>query len=484
METEDYLQDGFDPSKVTMPRLRSILVTHEVRFPSNAKKAQLVQAFNDHVQPIVPRLRAKRDKVQRSSLGIVNAGSAEDIPNWDEELAPPRTTRRSRSPRKASTRQPSVNIKSEAEEDIPMPKSVSKRQSRPVSRAFSAAEEEEATPEPPKSVRRSTKRIVTPPIKDESEDEELPPAQEQSFFTSDNPFQSGSTPPRRKSTSHRRHDSLIKSGKSSRRTTDEYATEPRAPTFAPLGVPRAPRRSFTPDYSDAGSYDITAGEEFTPDAQLELEEATKTGEVVLPARNSPQPANRSTGFKWPVLVLLLTLFGAYGSWYRQEKIAVGYCGLGRPAKELLPPDIQVPESLRPYVEPQCEKCPNHAYCYENFEARCEQDFVLRPHPLSVFGLVPLPPTCEPDSDKAAAVKMVADKAVEALRERRAQFECGELLDQNGNPEDSPAIAEDELKSSVSSQRNKQRLNNEQFEDLWIAAIGEVTNMEEIEVTTQ
>lgn len=457
MADEDYLQDGFDPRSVTVPRLRSILVTHNVNF-GNAKKPQLVALVEEHVLPQVPRLREQRAKAKRSSMGIVNAGSAEDNGHWDDyDLAPPSTTRRSKSPRKSSTK-----VKTEDLDDAPTFRSPSKRASRSVSRAISQAGE---TPEyeAPRSTRR-TRRTVTPQIKDESEDE-VALGQEESVFTDDNPFQSGSSPPQAKS-SHRRRtgDSVRKA----RYSMEDY-DEPRQ-----LHVPKV-RRPKTP------SDELEPGEEFTPDEQLELEEATHKGEVIIPARETNRKSARRFNFTTPVLVLLLTLLGSYGVWYRQEKIAVGYCGRGRPPNDLLPPEV--PDFLVPFVDPPCEACPQHAYCFENFEARCESGFILENHPLSLGGLLPLPPTCAPDSEKARRVQAVADKAVEELRERRAKFECGELVDDEGNKPDSPAIPESELKETVSRKRSK-RLNSAEFEDLWADAIGAVVSRDEVETTTE
>jgi hypothetical protein len=458
-DIDDYLQEGFDPRSVTMPRLRSILVTHNVDYPSTAKKAQLVQLVEDHVLPQAPKLRAQKARAKRSSMGIVNAGSAEDIGNWDDLPPPPPSARRSKSPRKSSAR-----VKTEEPDDVPALRSPTKRTSRSVSRALSHADDSLGY-EAPKSSRRTSRRTVTPQVKDESEDEELPPPEDESVFTDDNPFQSGSSPPATKTPQYRRRTAEIEpamSAKASRRKTDGTSR---------LLVPKT-RRQQTP------SDELEPGEEFTPDAQLELEEAADNGEVSVPSRKVVRKASRQTSFTTPLMVLFLTLLGAYSAWYRQEKLAVGYCGLGRPAQQIIPPEVPVPESLVPFFEPQCEQCPAHAYCYENFEARCEPDFVLRPHPLSFGGLVPLPPTCEPDGEKARRVQAVADKAVEELRERRAKFECGELLDDEGKLQDSPSINEQELKETVSRKRSK-KLNSAEFEDLWTAAIGEVTAREEV-----
>jgi hypothetical protein len=178
-------------------------------------------------------------------------------------------------------------------------------------------------------------------------------------------------------------------------------------------------------------------------------------------------------------VVLLTLLGGYSTWYRQEKVAVGYCGVGREAVQIIPPQVDVPDWARILVEPQCEPCPPHAYCSANLETHCETDFVLKPHPLSLGGLIPLPPTCEPDGEKVRRVQAVADKAVEELRERKAKFECGDLVDEAGVPEPAPAIDEEALKKTVSQKRRK-GMGEDEFEELWASAIGEILARDEVE----
>ncbi|KAF4965064.1 hypothetical protein FSARC_7098 [Fusarium sarcochroum] len=469
-DVDDYLEEGFDARSVTIPRLRSILVTHNVEYPATAKKAQLVELVEDHVLSQASKLRAQRARAKRSSMGIVNAGSPEDNGTWDDyDLPPPSTTkRRSKSPRKTSSR-----IKTE--DDVlatPRPRSPTKRSTRSVSRALSHTDDHD-TYEAPRSVRQP-RRTVTPQIKHEPEEEEatiLP--DNDSVFTYDNPFQSGSSPASTKTPTNRRRttggDSIRSAKASSRRRTDGYNDE-YAETFAPP----------TPKYRQATPELLEPGEEFTPDEQLELEEAASRGETAIEPRKPANQVSRRGSFKAPLFVLFMSLLGAYLAWYRQEKIAVGYCGLGRPANSVVPEDVPIPDVVVPFIEPQCEPCPQHAYCYGDFSVRCEQGFILKPHPLSLGGLVPLPPTCEPDGEKARRVKAVADKAIEELRERRAQYECGELVTEDGKKEESPAIAEQELKETVSRKRSK-RLNEDEFDELWAAAIGEVTGRDEVEI---
>ncbi|KAK2606160.1 inner nuclear membrane protein enriched at telomere/subtelomere region [Conoideocrella luteorostrata] len=495
-DADDYLQEGFDPRNVTVPRLRSILVTHNIDYPSTAKKGQLVELVNDHVLSQAPKLRAQRAKAKRSSLGFVNAGSADDSNAWRDQEPRSRQSsyRRSMSPRKSSGR-----IKAEPEEpESDILRSTRKRSSRSASRQLSHFDDDDGTASiASRSTRKTSRRAVTPQIKTESEPEDgdeypsyvdhsnesLDPPEEEdehdeSVFTDDNPFQSGgSSPPPVVTPKSRRRtlgEDVSKSARSSRRRTDGYSDKPKKSRASEASAHKL--RQKTPEFA------LEPGEEFTVDEQLELEEALNSGEVAVAPKKSRKPT-RQTSILTPLFVLLMALLGAYGAWYRQEKLAVGYCGLGRPAKQLLPPEIVVPDVLVPFVEPQCESCPQNAYCYEGFAVRCVSGFIQKPHPLSLGGLVPLPPTCEPDSEQERRVQAVADKAVEELRERRAKYECGDLVDEAGHQEDSPAIAEEELKEAVSKKRNK-RLSNEEFDELWDKAIGKVTTREEVQVEVQ
>jgi len=46
--------------------------------------------------------------------------------------------------------------------------------------------------------------------------------------------------------------------------------------------------------------------------------------------------------------------------------------------------------------------------------------------------------------------------------------------------ETPAIEEQELKSIINNKRSK-KMSNQEFEDLWAAALGEITQREEIVV---
>ncbi|KAI1465643.1 Man1-Src1p-C-terminal domain-containing protein [Daldinia caldariorum] len=498
-ESLDYLQPGFDAKTLTVPRLRSILVAHNIPYTSSAKKAQLIELFNEQVVPQSKQILAARARAKRSSKGIVDAESQSSSNPFEEqeELAPPppRSTRRSRSPRKA----PTTRIKAEEPEDEPMPPpnpSPTRRKPRATSRPAQASDTDTG-PEPDhgRTLSRVGRFVLAPRIKTEESNEGLF-RRTSDVFTNDNPFQSGSSPSVMDSTpSVRRKTAGVDRSRSvsrgARRRTDGHTV----PKEESPGLPMNFNRSLPQNrYIQAPETPVVeAGEEFTPEEQLDLiSDEAVNGRNAVAARESRRQPNR-TGGGTVLSIFVVTLLSIYAGWYRQEKIAVGYCGVGQAessipkeietpewAQSVLPPQITIPQSVIDTLEPQCEPCPPHAYCYADYSVRCEQDYVLKPHPLSLGGVVPLPPTCAPDGDKVQRVQAVADKAIEELRERTAKYECGEPINEEGAKLETPAIEEQELKEIINRKRSK-KLNNQEFEDLWGSALGEIKAREEVEV---
>lgn len=497
----EYLNPDFDLNSLTVPRLRSILVNHDVSYPASAKKAQLIRILQDEVLPQARKLLRDRERVRRTSEGITDMGSratsvASDVDVNRESMPPPPTGTKRGAARK-SARASTV----ETDDTLATP-ATSKRKSatRAVGKHPRASDTETgddtaATPvvavgaTPRKFAGRKLRRSevlpstevedFTPSIKTESRDE--------SVFTADNPFQSGSPsdPPRSRTTSH---DGKRKST-GSRLSTERRSRKSETPTHIKQedGVKAPARDSFdfasrlkpTKEEPDEESEDedeseMSAGEEFTPEEQLALE--NEQADLMYAPGTKVRKRSQKQGVisRMAPWVVILSMLGSFGAWWRKEKIEIGYCGLGKPTWSLA--ETKVPDWAN-VLEPRCEPCPSHAFCYADFEARCEHDFILKPHPLSLGGLVPLPPTCEPDSEKARRVKAVADKAVEELRDRNAKWECGQLKE-DGKDARSADISEPDLKQEVAKKRRK-GLSDTDFDDLWKGAIGEIIGKEEI-----
>ncbi|KAK6205848.1 hypothetical protein LQW54_008143 [Pestalotiopsis sp. IQ-011] len=505
----EYLQPGFDAKSLTIPRLRSVLVAHNISYPANAKKAQLVEIFEEQLRPQAKRILDQRAKAKRSSRGISDAESSQSSNAFteQEDLAPLPPPPSARARRSASPRKASMRIKSEEPEHavLPPPRSPTKRTSRASSRQPQTSDSD-AAPDYGASLRTPKVRQAQPPALKQEESAEFF-RRESGAFSTENPFQSGSSPAsateqtpmnsRRQTSGYGYEAARSVSSHSPRKQADgfgySHAYQPNSMSKS-LELPASTLlRGKALDLPPEPTVDI--GEEFTPEEQLALqaEETLGSQTAVVPASQARRA--KSGGAGTSLGVLLTTVLAVYAGWFRQEKIAVGYCDVGQTAgtipnelpvpewaQSVLGDEITVPQSVIDTLEPVCEPCPAHAYCYGDFSVRCEQDYILKPHPFSLGGLIPLPPTCEADGEKVRRVQAVADRAVEELRERTAKYECGELTNDEGIKADSPAIEEQELKQVISEKKSK-KMSNQEFDDLWGAAIGEIKAREEIKVET-
>lgn len=509
-----YLQPGYDLSSLTVPKIRSILVSHDIPYPASAKKPQLIQLMETELLPKAKKILGARSRTKASAKGIVDVPSSQESTQDDSDanagelMPPPPVPRTPSRGRKKRTIDVADSIEVGEETPRTSRKTPGRRSTAKHSRASSTETEPRTDASDKPSARKSRKsrgeattainagtshvKIAEPDlaIKREFADNDSP-------FSNDNPFQSGSSPSsrdRRRSKDMKRRsagastDERRKSSSRRRQTTspptaqvkqEDDITVPSRSTFefpvSRLHQPetKAPKVEIKEEFQP--------GEEFTPEAQLELvrERAAQgysSADMVPfshPKRRAQKPRSSIAKFlPWTTLLMILACFAVY---WRYEKLEIGYCGIGKPQWSLTE-TAKLP-SWANSIQPTCEPCPQHAYCYSNFEARCDRDFILKPHPLSLGGLVPLPPTCEPDSEKLRKMTSVANRAIEELRDRKAKYECNEPT-KDGEVPATVEIAEEELKKEVSKKRRK-GMTQEEFEDLWKGALGEILGREEV-----
>lgn len=501
-----YLQPGFDLSSLTVPKIRSILVSNDIPYPASAKKPQLIQLVETRLLPKARKILNARSRTKASAKGIIDVPSSQESTQDDSEereLMPPPPVPRTPS-RGRKKRNTDVVPTTEKDEEAPRTarKAQSRRSTAKHARASSTETEARTDMEKPSARKSRKSRTSTTPVveagpphvkiaePDLAIKREYADANE-SPFSNDNPFQSGSSPSsrdRRRSKDRKRrgagaaNDDRRKSSSRRRQTTSPPAAPvkqeddivvPSRSTFE-FPVSRLQPKAEASEIKE----EVQPGEEFTPEAQLELvrDRAAQgySSREMIPSRKKSKRQNSTAArsLPWTLLIVVLTSFAAY---WRKEKIEIGYCGVGKPSWSLTE-TAKLPEWANT-IQPQCEPCPQHAYCYTDFEARCDKDFVLKPHPLSLGGLVPLPPTCEPDSDKLRKMTSVANRAIEELRDRKAKYECNEPT-KDGEVPATLEIAEEELKQEVSKKRRK-GMTQDEFENLWKGALGEILGREEV-----
>lgn len=501
-----YLQPDFDLNKLTIPQLRNILVGHNIHYPSSAKKGELVQIVQHDLLPQARRLLKEARRVRRTSKGITDVPSsqestADSYDSDDHEQMPPPPVPKTPRGRKSKS-----NLVPEEVEPTPRTARSSKTPSgrraisRPKTPKLSDTETEpERAAQSSRRTRKSTPGPVpvapTPGVRiQDAKDKRKSLEDAESPFTQDNPFQQASSPasdPQRAPSSSRTRKSIgsssTRKSASRRRTRSPVATEIKREAVA---IPVS--------HLSTGTDGVETTEEFTEDARQELSREMTADRRLVKARNKDVVRHKkkpqSTAAKTAPLAILTTILAATAGWYRQEKVAIGYCGIGKPNWALA--EVEgVPSWFHDNLQPQCEPCPQHATCYENMEVVCDHDFVLKQHPLNLNGVVPLPPTCEPDSEKERRVKQVADKAVNELRNRRAAYECGDDLTSASSTSTADTsssvvasssvkpvleIEESALKATLARQRSK-KMSESEFEDLWVSALGEIKSRDEVEV---
>ncbi|EPS37907.1 hypothetical protein H072_8421 [Dactylellina haptotyla CBS 200.50] len=540
MEDEEfYLQPGFDASSLTIPQIRSILLKHDIDYPSNVKKAKLVEIFETQLTPQASAILNKLGKVKASSKGIVNAEDYGTIGELDVTPTPKKRASR----RKASSVVTDDDGTTGDEEVVAsMRRSrravTPKRAASPVKRGRKSSvrpevtdDDEpavvEATPKPRRGRRSlaATKtpepmlppREPTPEPEPEPEPETATSNESEPAFSSENIFQLGSSPRLPPPSENRRRSMPVKEtpkkADSSRRRTEGVVPATRkspevidfnrgSPTPVKM-VSIAKFKSMTPEHKiralqdeiennnaemesrmfgndvyikeeDESNLSMEPGEEFVPDEALEVELEDENANAVTSLARRRAGSSNVTTTMFSILYTLITIaILGYGVWWREEKLKVGYCGIGKPVVKN--PDF--PDWFNA-LTPDCEPCPPHAICRERLTTECYTDYVVVPHPFSLGGVVPLAPTCQPDSEKIRRVSVLSDAVTKRLRDRAAAIECGTVKVVKDEPE---GLLEKDIKDALYSMKSP-TLSDIQFTELWDNAVQDLEKKEEI-VTT-
>ncbi|BAP72071.1 src1p [Kluyveromyces marxianus] len=164
------------------------------------------------------------------------------------------------------------------------------------------------------------------------------------------------------------------------------------------------------------------------------------------------------------IFLLIMLPIIFGLWYREQRIAVGFCGseidIPLLGKEYTNPYVKEFESKLSPLKPDCLPCPENAICFPYMNLKCKPGYIIEKSIFSLHGLVPIHDRCIKDSKKQKLVQEVVKKTLELLRTKNAQESCGEC--------------EDDIKSGVSNEElyeifyesKKPWINDEEFNALW------------------
>lgn len=106
--------------------------------------------------------------------------------------------------------------------------------------------------------------------------------------------------------------------------------------------------------------------------------------------------------------------------------------------------------------------------------RCDNDFIHKPHPFNLNGLLPVIGECIPDTEKQRRIAIVAERALRVLRDKAARVECED--------ESPTGMAGRDIKEELLKYKSG-NISDEEFDALFEAAIEEIEKLNEITVTT-
>ncbi|KAK9454828.1 Man1-Src1p-C-terminal domain-containing protein [Dipodascopsis uninucleata] len=481
MDDLSYLEPGFDPSTLKVPELRRMLVLHEVQFPSSAKKAMLVDLFKEHISSKSSAILAARANEKQNSTAILDANLSSAISTSTPQVPKTRSSRRPRS----------SSIKS-------IRKSLAKEKERTKEAEDTTTEEEKPTEESivvkrtPSRSRKSLTSTKTPKAEPRTEGKnevlretihiQEPTVESEIHFSQDNPFQTPTSSIRgRKKSSIGRKSSApasehrVSPPQADLRLQQQYLHEPspsRAIRYQLSPEPQTPlfssdmftQRTHFSELSPDVVNHISDGD--IPSAVYETDEATEND------RRSSKLLGRSSYtfpltvfLSWIIVVGLLSAF----MWWRSEKFKLGFCEVLHDTSYQDENSIlaNIPLALRP----ECTPCPAHARCFEDFKLECDSEFMPKYSIWSFGGLLPIPPSCVPDTQKVQRASILMDAALDLLRERYALVEC----DGKDNDPTLPVVDVQEKLYRMKSPS----LTDEMFDELWEIAFRDLVQLEEV-----
>ena len=87
MKNEDYLNEGFEPSKLSIPHLSLLLSKHGIDVPMQKQtKSFYVQLFKEKLMPKIPDIKKQMLQVKASDEGIVKINLKENETTFKSNL--------------------------------------------------------------------------------------------------------------------------------------------------------------------------------------------------------------------------------------------------------------------------------------------------------------------------------------------------------------------------------------------------------------
>lgn len=431
LATDDPYSSLFQPSRLTVPQLRSLLLAHAVYAPSSARKPALVQLYEDEIRANVDELRAARNRdrnVRPDARGITYMSGSPIAGAASADQTIDSSENDNQSAILSDDGDASLGgHASDASDGGRRPRSALSRGSTPRSR-------------------RSVSWADSVP----SSDEDMALEADTSNFSLVNPFQSpGPVAPegaRPKQQGARKSEPAFRSASPSSEAPQLHSGKAARHS---VGAPARKRSSLAPRKSEAG--DETHATVKRNAKPRRSRSGTRKQSDASDGDEEQEESASDGGLRQAIAQLLWTALCAfalaYYIWFVNDSKTIGFCDVGRSSNVLLDrrraeqrinsesteqDTLRIlPQQLPHAMRPSCTPCPAHALCEDGHLAACESsDYIMRLPLLSyvplVSSAVPLSyvaASCDPDEEKVTLAADLADEIESMLRRWKGDVLC-------------------------------------------------------------
>lgn len=454
----------FTPANLRVADLRGILSSHNIRVPSSARKADLVQAVEQHFpspragaggasssqadggrQDSGPKPRVKKeDDDEEADEGHFSDYNPFQAPSGGSDGSPQPKAARALQARKSTAG--AMRTSKNREHDADLDASVS-----PSSRAARRKTMD------PASLRRGASPAPPPPAVERLASPALAPRRSMPFQNYMDPDVVQSTPPRK--------FGIEEAESSSNSTPSRQQTKGKAKSGRLSAV-------STLDGDDGNEADVSRAAFEEEDDEGEEDDSTPASpsegvhtRARRLAQHTPKPYAQSRQREGSIVATTLWWIGtalvvAWWAWYVRDSRAVGYCDVGSSSNPILAnralegavraqhrrsfidsdDDSTADVSAVPHIadllpsslQPGCTPCPPHALCSAGrLDACASSEYVLRPSLLSRIPILrsalPLDwtaATCKTDSRRLEMIDELAGEIASRLGTWRGSLICG------------------------------------------------------------
>ncbi|CAI2178207.1 13474_t:CDS:2, partial [Funneliformis geosporum] len=392
MSNQDYFAENFDPSKVTVKRLKEILSANDIPYKDSSRKAEFIQKFQDHVLPIVELQRRTEAQQQERITDKESRARRTDKEqrHVEEKIAPSVSTTQIKTPhqkKQKSGRASSKKRKEVIEQHVQDEIAVETQQTTTLESAGQSQLKQNHSEKvsPPRTLRAPTSPTPFYPM--------MPPYSRTPAY----PF----LEPEELEEVKRKEQELHQSTE-----LDEVSLYP--PT---QGDAQYPSREGTENRSTTTGNDIIERREAI--AYCHKPRAFKRP---IDRRPPPEFIKRKTRFPLSLRSIIKILFIIGASYYLYIIFRTNeYCDSAITSHQDVQNDSPTSESIN---DQTCTPCPNGSICSNGVITECERGFKLEKSYIRFNK-----PYCVIDKDQMANAKKYTKEFKEMIAHETGRFEC-------------------------------------------------------------